>query len=166
MRRRKPHNSNSGNGGKDGKSHNRGGGREGGINVERLNELRTLICVAEDFADVWDFFFDHFGMDDKFIGLGETSHDEELAHIVSTVSESVIGSKVSKREVSLRYIEEHKLAHGAFMTSGGMIAVFYFRDLDKGMVCAVTSLSGGANRLARFSTKVQPPDETWKPDHN
>ena len=59
------------------------------MDLIRLATLKDKLASATNFSDVMVYFFDHFGEDPDFMGLGETGHVPFLETVLAEVAKQL-----------------------------------------------------------------------------
>jgi len=121
-----------------------------GVDVEKIEELRRQLVEAEDLLPVWNFFFDHFGENPDFIALGKMARSPLLEEVLLRVGKQLFGEDVRTMGPTLIKLRKYKFLHGSGLINGRLAVLFFFTDLDMGMVSVVDS--GGHTHLVRFTT--------------
>src|SRR4051812_31671906 len=97
-----------------------------------LAELKEQMRTAKQLADVWTYFFDHFGEDAAFRKLGETTRSPFLEGVLAQIGKTLCKRQVSLDALVLIRLAEHNFIHGGCMMGGCLANVIYFEDLKLG----------------------------------
>jgi hypothetical protein len=124
-------------------------------NVELLETLKKKLVAAENFGDVLEYFFDHFGENPEFISLGKPTLHPMLEAVIQHTGSQIMGKQVKVRNLMLVRLPEQKFIHGGFLMDGKVGNVFYFEEIQMGLMSVVTSL-GGETKMARLKVQVVP----------
>ena len=122
------------------------------MDLELLTVLKDKLVHATQFADVINYFFDHFGEDAEFIGLGDATRHAFLESVLAEVGRQMFGNQVAIMDVLLTRLPEQHFIHGGGVLNGRVATVLYFEDIAVGLV-AVASPSSKETKLARFTGK-------------
>lgn len=121
------------------------------MDLKLLATLKDKLIHAQDFSDIWTYFFDHFGEDSAFIALGERAQDSFLESIIEQVGLQLFPNKVLLRDVLLTQLADHHFIHGGFIINGRLANVLYFEDIHMGLLAVVTSLKPTETKMIRFT---------------
>jgi hypothetical protein len=122
------------------------------MDLELLTVLKDKLVHATQFTDVINYFFDHFGEDAEFIGLGEATRHAFLESVLAEVGRQMFGNQVAIMDLLLTRLPERHFIHGGGTLNGRVVTVLYFEDVAVGLV-AVASPSSKETKLARFTGK-------------
>ncbi|MCS6859692.1 MAG: hypothetical protein NZT92_05160 [Abditibacteriales bacterium] len=125
-------------------------------NVELLETLKKKLVTADDFMDVLRYFFDHFGENPDFIALGKPTRSETLEAVLQYTGSRMLGKPVKVHNLLLIRLPEHGFIHGGFTADGKMGNVFYFEDIQMGLMSVVTSVVSGETKMARITLQAVP----------
>ena len=121
----------------------------------RLKELREMVQHEEEFDKIWDYFFDHFGSNEKFAregALASAELIEELTTLLENIFNRMVKREVLIAQLLLTAVPEQKFFHGPCVTDAGLACVIYFEDLRMGMVSLSPMASSNLVHYARFTT--------------
>ena len=131
------------------------------MDLTKLDELKSRLAGATEFADVWDFFFDHYGNNTGFMDVGERTDNPVIQAAVEGIVEQVFKSKHTFFEFLVIEVAEKQFSHGCSMLdNGAMVSYLFFSDINMGMAAVVKSLFGGETTFARFSVAQMKPGKT------
>ena len=129
------------------------------MDLSRLEELKRLTLEATDFGVVLEYFFDHFGDHFEFSQIGERTREPILETIIQQTGNQVFGKVVNVSHVLLTRLPDHGFVHGGFMLDGNLGTLFFFDEVDTGLMVISMSASGNDTRLIRFrGHRVSMPD--------
>jgi hypothetical protein len=120
------------------------------MNLDKLEELKEKLMVAEQISDVWNFFFDHFGEDPQFIALGKTRKSPLLRSILAKLGKELFGPGGKLTALRLKVLRAQRFAHGSCTLGGHPATVLYFADIGLG-AAAVTDPRSGRTHFIRFT---------------
>ena len=126
------------------------------MDLALLATLKDKLIHATNFGDVMNYFFDHFGEDPDFIALGDRAEDAFLQAVFEEVGGQIFGGKVRVTNVLLTRLPEQQFVHGGFLLNGQLGNVFYFEDLQMGLMAVVVSVAPSETRMVRFSGRPVP----------
>ncbi len=125
------------------------------LDLRKLEDLKEMMQVEEDFAAIWKFFFDHFGENPEFVALGAQAGDAMrlfLEPILESICKQLVNREVMATQFILTEFPDQKFYHGPCLTDVGIAVVFYFDDLKMGMFSLTPGLGSGLVHYGRFST--------------
>jgi hypothetical protein len=125
-------------------------------NVELLKTLKKKLMTAGEFLDVLNYFFDHFGENPDFIALGKPTLNAMLEMVIQHTGSQMMGKQVRVSNLMLVRLPEQRFIHGGFMMDGNMGNVFYFEDIQMGLMSVVTSIGSGETKMARLTVQSVP----------
>ena len=126
------------------------------VDFEKLDELKERLTTAERFGDVMDFFFDHFGENPGFMALGKRVKSPFMNAVLERVAKELMGPSVRVTRKRLVLLKKQRFLHGAAHFDGHLTVLFFFRDIDTGMLCCQV---GPESRMVRFTGKMIKADE-------
>ncbi len=136
------------------------------MDLEMLAVLKDKLVHAAQFADVINYFFDQFGQDAEFIGLGDATRHPFLESVLAEVGRQMFGNQVAIMDMLLTRLSEQHFIHGGGVLNGRVATLLYFEDIAVGLV-AVASPSSKETKLARFTGKpLRRPTGLDKPSLN
>ncbi len=121
------------------------------MNLQKLDTLKEKLEISENLADVWNYFFDHFGHNQAFIALGHQANNPLLEAVVSKIAEHVFHHEVEIDDVLLTELPSKNFFHGACSIQGNLANVLYFDDTDIGTFAMPRYPGSGEIIFARFS---------------
>ncbi len=119
---------------------------------KELATLKYMLMTADEFKDVYGYFFDHLGENSDFLKLGKRSKHPLLKKILETVGEQLFGKKVMITKLLLTKIPKHRFYHGPCFINGKMAGVLFFEDIDMGMLSVLMSMETYTTHFVRFSS--------------
>lgn len=124
---------------------------------KRLDELKKRLTKGTDFKEIYTYFFDHLGENDKFLSNGERIGHELLEATLTRVAEELLQKAVVFTDFLAIRVRNEPFVHGSCMMAAHLLTYFYFEDIATGMA-AVTGLSQpGKTYCIRFSTELRRP---------
>jgi len=121
----------------------------------QIAQLRELVQHEEEFDKIWNFFFDHFGTNEKFAKDGSaasTALIEELMPLLEGIYNRMVNRDVMIAQLLLTEVPGQKFFHGPCVTDAGIGCVLYFADLRMGMVSLSPMQGTNLVHYARFTT--------------
>lgn len=120
------------------------------MNLSRLSELKDKLATAEDLAEVWNFFFDHFGEDRAFVALGKPKRVPLVRDILRRVAKQLYGDGAQLQRLHLKVLRDQRFAHGSCSLAGRPTTVLYFGETGMGSL-ASSDPATGRTQFARFT---------------
>jgi hypothetical protein len=126
------------------------------FDFKKLDELKAELTTAESFADVMEFFFDHLGENPEFTALGKQVKSPFMTAVVQRVAEELLGPGVRVTGKRFVLLKKQRFLHGTVQFDGRLVVLFFFKDIDMGMLCCQI---GAESRFARFTGYVMESDD-------
>jgi hypothetical protein len=120
------------------------------MDLSLLATLKDKLVHGKVFADVQNYFFDHFGMDPEFMAVGEPFVDAFLEQICKAVGEQMHGRSIEVSHMMLKRIPEHQFVHGTCLLGGKLSTLLYFEDLHQGLMAVTWTIAPPETKFARF----------------
>jgi hypothetical protein len=123
--------------------------------LKKLPTLKMKLISATDFGEVFDYFFDHFGENEEFMNLGESTRNSLLEQaLVQAASKMLNTTVIAIPKAFYISIPDYQFIHGAGQMNDALINFFYFEDIDSGMMAMASEKFGDETKLARFSCYI------------
>jgi hypothetical protein len=129
-------------------------------NLQNLLVLKDKLIKAKEFNEPCNYFLDNFGEDPSFMKVGEKCRSAFLQPVIEEIGAQLLGRKVSVAGMLLTEIPEYQFFHGACFIDGMVANLFYFKDIDMGILSLLRSLKTSEVMLARFSCVYMKPTPT------
>src|SRR5262249_1099815 len=126
------------------------------IDLSKLDALKDLLVRSTNFSQVLSYFFDHFGENPEFIALGERVEVPFLEAVLEQVGGEVFNRDVPVTGLVLTRLAEQRFVHGGCAVGGRLANIFYFEDVQVGLMAVILPGSPPETRLARFSGRHAP----------
>jgi len=131
------------------------------MDLSLLETLRDKIVNGKDFADIFEYFYDHFGENTEFLDEGEPANDQLLVGLLGKIGGAIFKTdRVRLDNLFLIRIPEYHFIHGGFTMNGAISSVIYCTDLQKGIVVVHRPKSNPPTHFARFSAEMLAPNLT------
>ncbi len=124
------------------------------MNLQKLEDLKAMVQIDEDFGAIWKFFFDHFGEKPEFAATGkpaDAAMQSYLEPILEDICKRIANREVMVAEFMLSEVPGHGFYHGPCLTDAGIVVVMYFDDVKMGMVSLTPGIGSGMVHYARFT---------------
>ena len=122
-----------------------------------LATLKDKLIHATHFADVSNYFFDHFGADPAFLALGEATKQPFLETVVGQVAAQLFGKQALAagqtallNTLLLTRLPEHQFIHGGLTVAGQLGNLIYFEDEGVGLLTVTMPPPSTETHFARF----------------
>jgi hypothetical protein len=119
------------------------------MSLSRLPELKKMLVQEKNLVTVWSFFLDHFAENAEFMGLGKCTQHTLVEAIVAQVGKEMFAGPGTVRGLLLSRVQD--FIHGPFSVDGRIGAVFYFEDIQTGLMSVAEGLTSDQVKFARFS---------------
>jgi hypothetical protein len=127
------------------------------MDLALLATLKDKLVHAQNFTQVMEYFFDHFGEDPAFIALGDRAHDPFLEAVLREVGKQLFGGKVAVTDLLLTRLPEHQFLHGGCALNGKLANFLYFEDIHVGLLAVAMAVPVGEVKMVRFTGRRLPP---------
>jgi len=119
--------------------------------LKELNELKDIVMTEKDFSVIWNKFFD-LAENPSFLHRGKPTKHPILKKIIETIGSSIFpNQKISIMHLMLQKVKGHKFVHGPFMINGHVGSLFYYDEINMGMMAIAKS---GGTDLFRISSTI------------
>ncbi len=118
---------------------------------EHFSALKEKLVGAENFNEVWEYFFDHFSENPAFMEMGEKTQNPLLQAILEEVGERLFRQKVKVTNMMLTEIPQHHFVHGVCFVQNRLASVMYFKDIKVGMLSILGSVQTHEVSMIRFT---------------
>lgn len=127
-------------------------------NLHLLETLKEKLVNSDDFSVVMHYFFDHFAENRAFMQLGRTQHSGLVETLATTAASSVLGERAVLRQFRLIYLPKQKFYHGPCFVNGHIATLFFFEEIQTGMMAIAMATDIGEMRYIRITAmSVQTP---------
>jgi hypothetical protein len=137
------------------------------MDLSRLEELKEKLTRSKDFAEVFDFFFDHFASQPGFMGSGTPTQHELLAQTIRGMVPAMFGQRATVSNMLLLAIPGTCFIHGPVTIAGRPSGVIYFDDIQTGILCSSPmppAPPDAETKFSRFRLQQLPPDAVPSPN--
>ena len=119
-----------------------------------IKNLRKLLVESTEFEDIGNAFYDLCDQP-AFLGIGKPAEDDIFKAMIKMGLTSLYGNADKLRHSLCFHIPQYKLFHGPLDLHGKPGTLFYFSDMDKGMMMVMGD--GGKTEFLRLSTTLVKP---------
>lgn len=127
------------------------------LDLKKLEILKEKMVSAENFKDPWNYFFDHFGENSKFMDLGKRVKFPELTTTLQEVAQQLVMKPDAKiTNLFVIGLIKQNFYHGAFFIENRLANFIFFKDISLGMISIASSPRSSNVLFSRFSlTKLK-----------
>ena len=123
------------------------------MDLSLLDKLKEKLTHGKDFGAAWEYFMDNFGEKPEFLNLGQPARNDLVEQILSQIAVQLFARETPARELMLIHLPEKSFFHGGVVLGNKMANLFYFDDVQVGLLAVVWSLSPSETKLIRFSPR-------------
>ncbi len=134
------------------------------MDLSRLQELKTKLIHDKDLFPVWGFFLDHFGNNLEFMKLGEPVSHEFIESVVPRTGLQMFPQDGMVCTLQLVRLADQQFIHGGVNVAGRVGGVFFFEDVQVGLLAVSDHFPSDETKMARFS--CQPLRRPGTPSRN
>jgi len=137
---------------------------------QKLQTLKEQLLTAEDFGEPLNYFFDLME-EPQWQRCGKPVKGETLKEFIKMIGRMLLHKTVVPVNYLLIEVAEFRFYHGGFMLDGRMGTIFYFKDIDTGLMALTAPGCQPPTEIMRFSITTlkskQPPatqrsNRTWQ----
>jgi hypothetical protein len=124
------------------------------MDLRKIAVLKEKLLTAEDFGEPLNYFFDLME-DDEFLDYGDVvKKDDFLKQLVKQLAQKLLGKTVVPSKFLLVKMKGIEFYHAPFMIESRMGNIFYFRDVDTGMMALTGPNISPPTHIMRFSITI------------
>lgn len=120
----------------------------------KIPTLKHKLVNATAFSEIAEYFLADFGGNPDFVRASDPSEDQVLLQGVAQIVSRMVGGRAGALEAHMYRVPEAKLVHGSLGFAEWMGVVFYFEDLERGLLALGKIL--GPTQFVRFSMTEVP----------
>jgi hypothetical protein len=124
------------------------------MSLSHLPELKKMLLHEKDLGPVWEYFMVHFAENTEFMALGERARHTLVEAIVARVGEEMFSGTGDVKALVLSRVPKEQFIHGGFFVDGRLGAVFYFEDVQTGLMSVAEGPPSDQVKFARFSGRI------------
>ena len=121
-----------------------------------LAELKQHMLNDAELTTVWSCFMDRFATDPEFIARGEPVRNEQLEMVLARISGQLYPQESLAIRCAFTHIPEEHFYHGSIAVSGRPGAIFFFEDIETGMLAVCDQIGTGEMKYGRFKCRPKP----------
>jgi hypothetical protein len=124
------------------------------MDLRKIAKLKEMLLTAEDFGEPFNYFFDLMD-DDEFMNAGDrVKKDDALKSLVKHIAQTLLGKTVVPSKFLLIKMRGVEFYHAPFMIENRIGNIFYFRDVDTGMMALTGPNLEPPTHLMRFTMSL------------
>jgi hypothetical protein len=113
--------------------------------------VKQKLLYDKDLLQIWGFFLDHLGADPDFMALGEPASHQFLEAVISQVSLQMFPQDGMVIMARLVRLANQQFIHGGVNVAGRVGGVFYFEEIQVGLLAVSDHFPSDETKVARFS---------------
>jgi len=118
----------------------------------RIKTLKLKMATETDFDQIYSYFFTYLGENKNFLKMGQPADNELLSQVLVQIAQAVTHTEnIQLTQLMVYHLSNHDFWHGACLFNGYLATMFYFEDIDAGMLAIVGALKIGQTEIIRFS---------------
>jgi hypothetical protein len=117
----------------------------------KLQRLKQLMQTEPELPKISDMFWDEVAHEPWFASAGHPTENPRLRAIMERVGRHVLGEAYRASSTMLIHLREHAFWHGCCVLDGKLGQVFYFEDIDLGLLTIAGDIGSGTTHFVRFS---------------
>jgi hypothetical protein len=117
----------------------------------KLTYLKHAIQAERELPRISDVFWDQVAREPWFASAGHPAENPRLRMITERVGCHVLGEAHRATSTMLIHVPEHAFWHGCCVLDGKLGQVFYFEDIDRGLLTIAGDVGSDTTHFVRFS---------------
>ncbi|ETR71913.1 MAG: hypothetical protein OMM_07823 [Candidatus Magnetoglobus multicellularis str. Araruama] len=138
-----------------------------------MNNLKNILIKETNFSKIWDAFMTHIAESHKYAKYTKKTKHPVLKSLIEAIGREHIfkGQEINITNFFLQKIKGTKLVHGPFLINNCFGNVFYYDDIDKGLisVCGHDGMSLfyriTSSNITNKKDRSKKKSTTWKRVH-
>lgn len=119
--------------------------------AEKLQRLKQALQEETQLARISDVFWEELAQKPWFSGAGHPAENPGLRFITERACRHVLGGEHRVTSTMLIHLPEHGFWHGCCVLDGRLGQVFYFDDIDRGLLTIAGDIGSDTTHFVRFS---------------
>jgi hypothetical protein len=117
-------------------------------NLHLLDTLKEKLVNSNNFSEVMHYFFDHFAENDAFMDLGTFRHNK----LIETIAAQAASTALNEKKIVIRGMKlVRRFYHGPCFVNNHIATLFFFEDIQTGMMAISVSDTTGEMLYARIT---------------
>lgn len=116
-----------------------------------ISELKLILQTATALGEVSDMFWNQVAGEPGFTSAGRPADNPRLKLMVERATSQVLERSQRVGQTMFIHIREHGFWHGCCLVDGKLCQVFYFEDIDSGLLTLAAGLQSERTRFVRFT---------------
>ena len=134
--------------------------------MEKLDTLKEMVQVEENFGKIFEYFFAHVAGDPDFEAAGKKGKHAILKKLLNGLCRQMFGEESSVSGTFIIQLRLSRFFHGSCFLDGRPTAFFFFEEIDKGMIAITMSMAGKMHYVRFSSTFIGADKAIILPDPN
>lgn len=116
-----------------------------------LRLLKNMLKNSGDFTAVKDQFFDRVSQNPECRGNDAPEALPFFLKVVTSAFQRVFNARVKIAQLVIKHVSKYKFYHGVCYANGMPLALFYFEDIELGMIITLTPREDDRASMIRFT---------------
>jgi hypothetical protein len=130
--------------------------------MEKLKRLKQALQDENQLSRIADVFWDEVAGQPWFASAGHPAENPRLRAIAERAALRVLGGQPRVTATMFIHIPAHAFWHGCCAVSGKLAQIFYFQDIDSGLLTMAGEVEEGHTHFVRFSAvDVELDGKSW-----
>jgi hypothetical protein len=107
---------------------------------KEITKMQDILVNENNFSKIWDYFMSNFGENPKFLKYCKKTKHPSIKSLIETIGKKHMfpNQKILITHLLLLKAKRTKLVHGPFVINNCPGMVFYFDDINKGLITVAT----------------------------
>jgi len=102
---------------------------------KELKNLQRVLIKEDDFSKILNYFMTNFAENERFLRLSKKTKSPMVKALIEAIGERQYGKGQFRiTNLFLQKVKKTKMIHGPFLINNELGSVFYFEDINMGMV--------------------------------
>ncbi len=116
----------------------------------KIEQLKELLQNSDNFSEIFDYFLRELADHENFLQKCKKANHPKLKQIVKQVAQSALQSEVQITRYMLLKFPALPFFHGGFFANGNLASLFFFQDVDMGLMSISLFPLSSETRFTRF----------------
>jgi hypothetical protein len=117
-----------------------------------LETLKQMLVREDDFGVTFNYFFDHIAGDAKFLNICKPTKKPLIKKILKSMGNQLFEGGGQVTNILLVQARKSTFVHGTCFINGLMGNLFFFEDIDMGMVALLSAPGSDMVHFIRFTS--------------
>jgi hypothetical protein len=107
---------------------------------KEIKSMQDILVNEQNFSKIWDYFMSNFAENPRFMKYCKKTKHPNIKNLIETIGKKHMfpNQKINITHLFLLKVKRTKLVHGPFMINNCPGMVFYFDDINKGLITVAT----------------------------